>query len=171
MKRRKIGKILTGTLAVGMLLSQGQPYNVLAQSPLELKIDMTNPSPEQGAAFAKLQTLNGIKINNAEQMMNLTPEQREAITTAQTLDKSGIQLSPDVDLDSTDEISVIVEFKQKPSKVAVLEATLNGEVLTEAEGKVKVKVSHDNFKKDLATVFSSKGTKKGSFIPSEPFLY
>ncbi len=161
MKRRKISRIITGTLAVGLLLSQGQPYNVLAQSPLELKIDMTNPSPEQGAAFAKLQTLNGIKINNAEQMMNLTPEQREAITTAQTLDKSGIQLSPDVDLDSTDEISVIVEFKQKPSKVAVLEATLNGEVLTEAEGKVKVKASHDNFKKDLATVFSSKGTKKG----------
>ena len=31
MKRGKFGKILIGTLTVGMLLSQGIPYNVLAE--------------------------------------------------------------------------------------------------------------------------------------------
>jgi hypothetical protein len=31
MKRGKFGKVLIGTLTVGMLLSQGIPYNVLAE--------------------------------------------------------------------------------------------------------------------------------------------
>lgn|GEM_PF-5689864 len=37
MMRKNRSKIITGTLAVGMLLSQGAPFNVLAESPYELR--------------------------------------------------------------------------------------------------------------------------------------
>lgn len=166
MKRKKIGKILTGSLAVGMLLSQGNPYNVLAQSRLALNvngIEITDQvTPEQSVAFTKLQkTANGVGIA-AQMMNNLSQEQREALMKLQTLEETGLQLSPDVNLESTDEISVIVEFKQRPSKVAIIEAATEGQILSEKEAKEKVNVSHDTFKKDLETIKASKKAKKAS---------
>ncbi len=139
MKRRKIGKILTGTLAVGMLLSQGVPYNVLAQ---------TQPN------------LNENGFGDSEQLMNLTPEQREAITKVQSLAKEGLQLSSDVNLDSSKTVSVIVEFKNKPLKVAVVEAAADGQVLSDDQAKSDAAADHSTFKSDLETTFK---TKAGSY--------
>ena len=59
MKRGKFGKVLIGTLTVGMLLSQGIPYNVLAEE--------VNTS-----------TLTGIDDADAI-LKGLTKEQRNAL--------------------------------------------------------------------------------------------
>ncbi|MDM5188860.1 S8 family serine peptidase [Bacillus sp. DX4.1] len=95
-----------------------------------------------------------------EILANLTPEQREALTKLQTINETGLHLAPEVNVESTDEISVIVEFKQRPHQVAVLEAAAEGKKLSVAEAKKQVDASHDTFKKDLKTIFTSKGEKK-----------
>jgi hypothetical protein len=56
-------------------------------------------------------------------LASLTAEQRqEALHQLQLNSHSGLQGFTEKDLQSKEEISVIVQFKSKPSKVAVLEA-------------------------------------------------
>lgn len=144
MKRKQISKILSGALAFGMLLSQGQAYNVLAQNPL----DVVEIESSQYNANTDI---------NSENIMNLTPEQREAIKQLQTFnERAGLQLSEDVNLDSSKTVSVIVEFKNKPQKVAVLEAAVKGEELSSSTAKVNAETDHITFKKDLQSVFKTK---------------
>ncbi|MBO1579088.1 hypothetical protein [Bacillus sp. XF8] len=61
-----------------------------------------------------------------EILANLTQEQHDALTKLRSLNETGLHLTPEVNVESTDEISVIVEFKQKPYQVAVLEAAAEG---------------------------------------------
>ncbi|PGM48854.1 S8 family serine peptidase [Bacillus sp. AFS053548] len=93
-------------------------------------------------------------------LARLTPQQREAIKQLKLSDKSGVQVSPDVDQTSDKLTSVIVEFKDKPQQTAVLEAASNGEVLTEKDAQAKVDDSHETFQKDLKTIFSSELKEK-----------
>jgi len=88
-------------------------------------------------------------------LANLTPEQREAIKQLKLSDKEGLQLSPEIDQKSDKLISVIVEFKEKPQKTAVLEAEADGETLSARDAQTKVEASHETFQKDLKTIFSS----------------
>ena len=76
-----------------MLLSQGIPYNVLAESVVELK-----------------------PVDNAEQvLMNLSSEQRKAL---EQLDASPtFAVSPDINSNSPELVNVIVEFNQAPAKL------------------------------------------------------
>ena len=109
MKRKKINKILTGTLAVGMLLSQGAPYNVLAKSPFEL-----NP------------------VDHAEEILkNLSAEQRKAL---EQLDANpNFTISPDIDSNSPELVKVIVEFEQAPAKIEVMKQAAKGKKLSSAD--------------------------------------
>ncbi|PEJ57099.1 hypothetical protein CN692_14505 [Bacillus sp. AFS002410] len=93
-------------------------------------------------------------------LSNLTPQQREAIKQLKLSDKSGLQVSPDVDQTSDKVTSVIVEFKDKPQQTAVLEAESNGETLSAEDAQAKVDASHDTFQKDLKTIFSSELKEK-----------
>ncbi|MGG0174734.1 S8 family serine peptidase [Gottfriedia acidiceleris] len=146
MKRKQFGKILSGALVAGVVFSQGQAYNVLAQSPT----DVIGPDSPQ---------YNASTNANTENILNsLTPEQREALKNSQSFDARGLQLSKDVNLDSSDDVSVIVEFKNKPSKVAVLEAAVKGQTLTDATAKSNAEADHVTFKNDLES--KAKGTYK-----------
>ncbi|MEH7454631.1 PA domain-containing protein [Gottfriedia acidiceleris] len=56
-----------------------------------------------------------------EVLAKLTPEQRQALKQIEVSSQVGIQLPSSVDLNSSKNLSVIVELKDKPAKVAVIE--------------------------------------------------
>ncbi|WIY61903.1 S8 family serine peptidase [Bacillus arachidis] len=127
MKKRKFGKILIGTLTVGMLLSQGIPYNVLAEE--------VNTS-----------TLTGIDDANSI-LKGLTKEQRNALKTLDT--KPGFVVSPGINTASPDNVNVIVEFKQAPAKIEVLKQAAKGKRLALSAAEQKVEAAHKGFKSEL----------------------
>ncbi|WP_419158390.1 S8 family serine peptidase [Rossellomorea sp. BNER] len=95
-------------------------------------------------------------------LAKLTPEQRQAIKQLQTNAQGGLQLSPEVDPKSNDSISVIVEFKDKPEKTAMLEAEIEGKTLSKTKAKEKVDAAHETFQKDLQTIFKKELKQKKS---------
>ena len=128
MKREKINKILTGTLAVGMLLSQGVPYNVLAKSPFELK-----------------------SVDHAEEILkNLTTEQRKALEQLET--NTTFTISPDIDMNSPELVKVIVEFEQAPAKIEVMKQAAKGKKLSSADANEKVEKSHKAFEQHVQSL-------------------
>ena len=132
MKRKKINKILTGTLAVGMLLSQGAPYNVLAKSPFELK-----------------------SVDNAEEILkSLTTEQRKALEQLET--NTTFTISPDIDANSPELVKVIVEFEQAPAKIEVMKQAAKGKKLSSSAANEKVEQSHKAFKEHVQSLKSQK---------------
>ncbi|EJQ46073.1 hypothetical protein IEQ_04123 [Bacillus cereus BAG6X1-2] len=132
MKRGKFGRVLTGTLVTGMLLSQGIPYNVLAESAVELK-----------------------PVDNAEQvLMNLSPEQRKAL---EQLDVSpNFTISPDIDSNSPELVNVIVEFNQDPAKIEVMKQAAKGKKITTTTAQAKVDEEHKVFKQHVESLKSKK---------------
>ena len=136
MKRKKIRKILTGTLAVGMLLSQGAPYNVLAKSTYEL-----NP------------------VEHAEEILkSLSPEQRKAL---EQLDANpSFTISPDINVNSPELVKVIVEFEQAPAKIEVMKQAAKGTKLSSADANEKVEKSHKDFKQHVQSLKSQKNMTK-----------
>ncbi|WP_242212384.1 S8 family serine peptidase [Bacillus cereus group sp. BfR-BA-01383] len=132
MKRGKFGRILTGTLVAGMLLSQGVPYNVLAESPAELK-----------------------PVDNAEQvLMNLSAEQRKAL---EQLDVSpNFTISPDIDTNSPKLVNVIVEFNQAPAKIEVMKQAAKGKKIAATTAQAKVDEEHKVFKQHVESLKSKK---------------
>jgi subtilisin family serine protease len=128
MKRKKISKILTGTLAVGMLLSQGIPYNVLAKSPFEL-----NP------------------VENAEEILaSLSAEQRKAL---EQLDANpNFTISPDINANSPELVKVIVEFEQAPAEIEVMKQAAKGKKLSSSAANEKVEQSHKAFKEHVQSL-------------------
>ncbi|TDL72818.1 hypothetical protein E2R56_16650 [Rhodococcus qingshengii] len=93
-------------------------------------------------------------------LSNLTPAERQAIRQLKTSDQGGFQLSPEVDLKSEAPVSVIVEFKDKPAKTAVLEAQSEGKSLSFTEAKQKVDAAHETFQNDLKTIFKKELIEK-----------
>ncbi|MBS4190420.1 S8 family serine peptidase [Bacillus sp. FJAT-49705] len=132
MKSKKFRKILTGTLAVGMLLSQGAPFNVMAKSPNEL-----NP------------------VDHAEEILaSLSAEQREAL---EQLDASpNFTISPDIDSNSPELVKVIVEFTQAPAKIEVMKQEAKGKKLSIAAANEKVEKAHEDFKQHVQSLKSQK---------------
>ncbi|OFD54285.1 peptidase S8 [Bacillus mycoides] len=132
MKRRKKGKLLIGTLAVGMLLSQGIPYNVLAESPVEL-----NP------------------VDNVETVLkSLSADQRKAL---EQLDANpNFTISPDVDSNSPELVNVIVEFNQAPAKIEVMKQAAKGKKIAATTAQAKVDEEHKVFKQHVESLKSKK---------------
>ncbi|QWH30916.1 peptidase S8 [Bacillus mycoides] len=132
MKRRKKGKLLIGTLAVGMLLSQGIPYNVLAESPVEL-----NP------------------VDNVETVLkSLSADQRKAL---EQLDANpNFTISPDIDTNSPKLVNVIVEFNQAPAKIEVMKQAAKGKKIAATTAQAKVDEEHKVFKQHVESLKSKK---------------
>ncbi|WP_417899076.1 S8 family serine peptidase [Bacillus haimaensis] len=128
MMRKKITKILTGSLAIGMLLSQGAPYNVLAESPFEL-----NP------------------VENAEEILaSLSAEQRKALEQLET--SPNFTISPDINANSPELVRVIVEFEQAPAKIEVMKQVAKGKKLSSADANEKVEKAHKAFKEHVQSL-------------------
>ncbi|WP_251026619.1 MULTISPECIES: protease inhibitor I9 family protein [unclassified Bacillus (in: firmicutes)] len=60
-----------------------------------------------------------------------------------------VHVDPAIDLSSKQTTSIIIEFKTKPAKVAVIEAEAKGIALTIEEAKEQVEESHQTFQKEL----------------------
>jgi Peptidase inhibitor I9 len=68
---------------------------------------------------------------------------------------SSVKVDPSIDLSSNQIVSIIIEFKTKPAKIAVLEAKEKGITLTLEEAKRQVEQSHQTFR-NLLTVLAEK---------------
>lgn len=98
--------------------------------------------------------------DSQEILSKLTKQQRSALRKMQLNDSSGLKLDPSVDLNSEKEISVIVEFKQKPGKVAQLEAEVNGKSLSASKARSLRDKDQSTFQQDLKTIFKEDLQKK-----------
>ncbi|QKE73433.1 S8 family serine peptidase [Arthrobacter citreus] len=86
-------------------------------------------------------------------LSKLTPEQREALKKIEVTSQEGLQLPSSVDLQSSKNLSVIVEFKEQPAKVAVLEEAVDGNRLSLDDAEQKADNAQETFKTDLQTIF------------------
>jgi subtilisin family serine protease len=96
-------------------------------------------------------------------LATLTPQQRAAYQELQTTDKSGLQLSPNVNLQDDKPISVIVEFKAKPAKVDVLEKKISGKAMSLDEAAKKVNESHEEFENDFKKIIEKDEKHKDKY--------
>lgn len=100
-------------------------------------------------------TTKAISNSNVENLLaNLTSEQRAALHQLSTNDTTGLQISSDIDLNSTKQTTVIVEFANKPAKVAKIEASVKGQALSETEASILVQKDHDSFTQDLGQILT-----------------
>ncbi|WP_369900810.1 S8 family serine peptidase [Bacillus manliponensis] len=79
----------------------------------------------------------------------MTKEQRKALHQLQVNKPTGLQGFSETELESKEDISVIVEFKSSPSKVAVLEAAVEGKTLKQEDAAAQVEKEHKTFKEDI----------------------
>lgn len=93
-------------------------------------------------------------LKSEEVLANLSTEQRAAHHQLTTTETSGLQLSSDIDLQSTKQTSVIVEFANKPARVAKIKVSADGQSLSEAEAASLVQKDHDTFNQDLGQILT-----------------
>ncbi|WP_341356936.1 S8 family serine peptidase [Rossellomorea sp. y25] len=136
MKIKLTKSLTTLTLGTGLLL------NPVAQTPLD-----------QVAAASTASPIDQV-------LAKLTPGQRQALNQLKVNNLEGLQLSPETNLESKEEISVIVEFKDKPAETAVVEAAANGKKLSLDEAKQKAEAAHKTFKSDLQKIYKNETKKK-----------
>ncbi|MFB7139544.1 S8 family serine peptidase [Gottfriedia sp. NPDC056225] len=144
MGKKSNKKLLNNTTAVALLTSS-----------IFGAISLSNNLPQ-----VKAQT-----NQNAESILaSLTPGQLDALKKSELNQATGLQLDPKVDLTSTKPISVIVQFKQAPQNVAVIQSKLQGKTLTNSQVKSKVEASHAEFKNDVSTIFKEEVQNRKSSI-------
>ncbi|QKE73846.1 S8 family serine peptidase [Arthrobacter citreus] len=114
-----------------------------------------------GSLGQTLNISNAASPSKAEDILaNLTAQQRAALKELSTNEESGLQISSDIDLNSTEQTSVIVEFVNQPVKVAQIEASVEGKSLTKSDAEARIDQDHDTFTKDIAQVLKSEKSKK-----------
>ncbi|NQD68690.1 hypothetical protein HP456_22540, partial [Bacillus haikouensis] len=99
-KNKLIKKAATAGLSLGMV------FSTISYSP-ESALGETVKTP----------------VSHSEMLSKLTDTQRMALKNLELNDKTGLQLSTAVNLDTDEEISIIVELHQKPVKAAQLQAS------------------------------------------------
>ncbi len=102
------------------------------------------PNVSKAASYSKTEDV----------LANLTSEQRAALNQLSTNETSGLQISSDIDLNSTKQTTVIVEFSNKPPKVAKMMASVEGKQLSEKEATNLVQKDHDTFTQDLGQILT-----------------
>jgi len=95
-----------------------------------------------------------------EILANLTTEQRNALHQLSVNEGSDQQISSDIDLTSSNQINVIVEFTNKPAKVAQIEADVEGKTLTEKDASKLVDEDHSTFANEVGQVLTDDKQKK-----------
>ncbi|MEH7454802.1 S8 family serine peptidase [Gottfriedia acidiceleris] len=123
MVKYKIRKVLASATIGGVLLSTAVPYNVLAASNIQ-------------------NTIAGTSTGN--QALNLTPEQTKVLNSYST--ESEVKIDPKIKVNNSAPVRVIVQFKQAPAKVAVLQQQVAGNEISLKEANQDVSDSHKLFK-------------------------
>ncbi|QKE76123.1 hypothetical protein HPK19_25320 (plasmid) [Arthrobacter citreus] len=125
---------------------------------MTLSLGLLVPSFQSG-----LKPVTAATNTPAEQIIaSLTKEQRQALTKLQVADeRSGLQGFDNEELKNDKEVSVIVEFKSKPGKAAVLDAAWKCKVLTEAQANKKIDEEQSAFQSEVKNLLpSSQKSKK-----------
>ncbi|MDQ0270070.1 S8 family serine peptidase [Cytobacillus purgationiresistens] len=131
---KKLKPVIATTLAAGLLLSMAIPSYPLA---------------------AKQEA---ISYENVKSMLKeLSAEERRALNELTA--SPTFAIAPDVKQDSSEVISVIVEFKTLPAKVAVKQQTANGKRMLAATAETQVEQSHQDFKKFVSSFKKQKNIK------------
>jgi len=99
-------------------------------------------------------------------LLSLTKEQRKALHQLQVDKPTGLQGFNEAELASKEDISVIVQFKSDPSKIAVLEAATKGKTLKNEDAAAKVEKEHKTFKEDIKKYFPQENSKTKSISNS-----
>ncbi|PEK98843.1 S8 family serine peptidase [Bacillus sp. AFS017336] len=102
------------------------------------------------------------ELKTEDILSSLTKEQREALNKLQVNKPTGLQGFSEAELKTEKDISVIVEFKSNPSKVAVLEAAAKGKKLTNKDAAMQVEKEHKTFKEDIKKHLSKENSKSKS---------
>jgi subtilisin family serine protease len=123
--KNKLTKIVAKATMGLLLMSSVIPYNVLAESPSQSNLIGTNPS----------QTQTGTN--------QLTPEQLEALNKFTA--ESEMEISPQINVNSPNPIRVIVQFKQAPAEVAVIQQQVLGNELSLEDATKLADESHKQF--------------------------
>jgi len=144
---------LAKTTISALVVSSMIPFNVLAATP---KASTEN-------------TVMGSLSQNTS-TPNLTNEQIDALKKVST--SSDVKISPKIDTATSQPVRVIVEFKQAPAKISMLQKQVEGETTTLSAEKSAVTESHAAFKtfvKGLKTSPkpNSVGVSALSVTPSE----
>lgn len=93
--------------------------------------------------------------DNKEGIADQTDEKVVDVTTM----NSTVKVDPSINLSSTQSISIIIEFKTKPAKIAMLEAKAKGLSMTLDEAKRHVEESHQAFQEELHTFLDKNRVK------------
>ncbi|MET3728208.1 subtilisin family serine protease [Fictibacillus halophilus] len=109
-------------------------------------------------------SVKATSIKAEDILSSLTKEQRKALKQLELNNQSGLQGFQDGELNSEEEISVIVEFHSKPSHVAVLEAKMKGKSLKKENAQAQVDHEHKIFKEDVEKHLTIKGKKNAPKI-------
>ncbi|WP_088042551.1 S8 family serine peptidase [Bacillus sp. EAC] len=96
-------------------------------------------------------------------LASLSSEQRAALKQLSTSEETGLQVSSDIDLNSSSQTNVIVEFANKPAKVAQIEASVEGQTLTETGASELVDQDHATFSKDVEQILTDEKSKKVNY--------
>ncbi|MCP3741886.1 S8 family serine peptidase [Rossellomorea sp. BNER] len=102
-------------------------------------------------------TATGLKTEDI--LSSLTVEQRKALKQLELQDHTGLQGFKAGELEEDKKVSVIVQFKSKPSKVAVLEAAAKGKKLNKEKANTQVEKEHKTFKEDIKKILPKKNAK------------
>ncbi|WP_082630273.1 protease inhibitor I9 family protein [Peribacillus muralis] len=101
------------------------------------------------------------KILDGEKMDSKTGNEKEVIETV----KTPIYVDPKIDLTSEKRGSIIIQFRTKPARIAVLEAKAKGQTLALEKAMKDVEESHMRFQKEIQVLlekvpYSITGTYK-----------
>jgi subtilisin family serine protease len=114
------------------------------------------------------ETANAIQATKAEQILStLSAKQREALHQLEVTKSYGVQGFQEDELKGDKQVSIIVQFKSEPGKVAVLESALKGKELTNAKAEEQVEKEHQQFKTDIGELLPDRdlhGKKSTSTI-------
>ncbi|RBP07902.1 S8 family serine peptidase [Rossellomorea aquimaris] len=110
-------------------------------------------------------TVTATDLKSEDILASLTEEQRFALKQLELNKLKGLQGFNESELNSEEEITVIVEFHSKPSDVAVLEAAVEGKKLKKEEAKAKVDNEHNVFKQDVEKHLSNLNNKEKKALP------
>ncbi|MFD4705970.1 S8 family serine peptidase [Gottfriedia sp. NPDC058432] len=101
--------------------------------------------------------------SKAEEILTkLTPTQRVALKELSSNESKGLQISH-MDLNSNEQTDVIVEFSNKPEKVAQLELNAEGKQLSKTEASKLVDQDHADFQADVNKVLIDGKKSKVNF--------
>ncbi len=120
---------------------------------------------------------NVIHVSKAESysksediLAKLTPTQRAALNELSTNESKGLQIS-DMDLNSNEQTNVIVEFANKPAKIAQIEASSEGNQLSKTEASKLVDQDHEDFQADVNKVLIDGNKSKVNFKINRPYKH